>query len=108
MSKFAVATSALVVAILVFGPWVSPVRADECEGTIRITIEHVSSSSNSVLVVDAISGDNEIQETMKPWATKDITICKSSAGYGRIKYKKGGQSSWTESSLLSSGQTVKI
>ena len=108
MSRSTAVPALLAAAILLIGVWVSPTEAGDCAGTITVTIEHVSSQSNSVSVVDAINGESKINDTMQPWEKRSISICKSDSGYGRLNYKKGGQSGWTEASLLKSGETVKI
>ena len=83
--------------------------ADECYGTITITVRHLSSQANTVTLVDAIDGSTKISGTMNAHEEREgIPICTSNAGYGRVQYKKGGQSGWTESSLLKSGDTVTI
>ena len=103
--RIAKITTLLLLAALVVPAIAS---ADECKGTIYVTIENYSSFEKRVVVVDKINGSTRLNENMKPWAKKAIPICSNGthdSGYGHVKYKSGG-GSWVNSSLLRDGDDV--
>lgn len=95
-----------IAAWLVLG-WAPATDAGSCHGKMTVTIENFSSFSNHIVVMDELTGAKVYEGTLKPWKKASFRICKSSAGYGRVK-ARASRSSWVHFNLVSPGDNLKL
>jgi len=96
----------LVTALVLSGTIVND-HGLQAQSRISVTVENFGSFDKAFDLRDGNCG-NEWSISLKEWGKTTVSLCTSSAGYGKLLYRKRGDSGWTQSGLLSNGDSVKM
>lgn len=76
--------------------------------SIKVILVNADSFGDSVRVEDLECDRTAWQGHLGAWATQNVPICTSNAGYGRVRIHNLGDEGSTLSSLLSDGDRLRI